>query len=188
MYIIHKRRLVKPLEQLTLRVCDGVPSHLWNFILTPLRIEVNHISVEDAQTIRIAFLAMAAEKLHADADTEQRLAQSSYHFVQLVLLQILHGGVSLTLSGKHYTIRLHQHFCIIGHSRSYPQSLQSIDYGIDIAGIIFYYRYVHKTTFILQSYNKLPLSDELFLQKPYFYFHFDYKLIEFRNFTEDFTE
>jgi len=44
------------------------------------------------------------------------------------------------------------------------------------------------TTFVLQSYNKLPLSDELFLQKPYFYFHFDYKLIEFRNFTEDFTE
>ena len=113
MYVIHKLRLVKTLEQLTLRVRDGVPTHLRHFILLPSRAELQHIHVEDAQTVSIILLAVATHQLHADADAQYRLAQISDQSVQLMLLQIRHRRMSLTLTWENHLVGTLQHLEIV---------------------------------------------------------------------------
>ena len=91
MHEIHELFLVESLEQSTVGVGQGIPSHVWHLVLVAHRLEFLHVDVEDAQTIGIPFFRMAAHQLHAQTNAQDRLLEVFDEGIQLLFAEIVHG-------------------------------------------------------------------------------------------------
>jgi len=67
-------------------------------------LEATDISIEDAETVYVTFVTVAAEQLLTDADAKDRLGERTDDLVEAMLAQVIHGTASLALSGENYTV------------------------------------------------------------------------------------
>jgi hypothetical protein len=86
---------------------------------------------------------VAAQQLLTDTDAQHGLPQLTDDLVQTTLTQIFHGSSGFALPGKDDTIGTPQLLGIVCQQRFYTQAFQGVDNRIDVAGIIFDYRYIH---------------------------------------------
>ena len=91
---------------------------------------------------------MTAQQLLAYANAKNGLPEVSDNRVLPSLLQVFHTVAHLSLTRKKHTVGTAKFLLRVRKKRIHTQSFQRIHNRIDIAGIIFYYSYVH---FILYS-------------------------------------
>ena len=114
-----------------------------NLVLVFLRDESLHLCVEDAQAICIAFFRMTAKELLTYADAQNWLCEGTNHLVQSALPKVVHRVAGFTLSWEDDAVCASQLLGGIGKQGFHAHSLQSVDDGKDVAGIVFDYCDLH---------------------------------------------
>ena len=107
-----------------------------------------HISVEDAQTVHIALLRVAAHQLLAYADAKDWLRKGTYHLVKPTLPQVVHRIARLALTREDDSVRTSQLLGRVCQQRFNTHPLQGMNDGKDVPGIIFHYGNLHLTSTI----------------------------------------
>jgi hypothetical protein len=151
MHVIDELPVADALEKRRLQVVNAVPSHLRNLVGVLLGLETLYVEGKDAQAICVTLLAMPAHQLLAYAYSQHGLAKFRYHSVQVMLAQVCHCRACLALARKQHLVGLCQQFGIVRQCGCDAQALQRMDYGIYIAGVVFYYGYVHLCWFSFSS-------------------------------------
>jgi hypothetical protein len=105
--------------------------------------EALDLGIEDAQTIHIALLGMAAHQLLSDADAQHGLRQGRDNLVQSSLAEIVHGIACLALAGEDDSVGTAQFLGGICQQGLHPHPLQSVNDGKDVPCIIFHYGNLH---------------------------------------------
>ena len=108
MHVVDVFMLIDALKEWGREVVNTIPSHLRNLVFMYLGNESFYIQGKDAQTVGIAFLAVAAHQLLTDADAKHWLAQVFDNLVQIVLLEVSHCVASFALTGEEDSVGLGQ--------------------------------------------------------------------------------
>ena len=141
----------------TLHGPDLIPPHVGHLVLVANGLELQDIHGKDAQTIGVALLGVAAHQLLPDADAQHRLLQRADDLIQSVFAQIAHCLAGFALSREEDTIGRAQDGDIIRHHRFHAQTLQRMDHGIDISGVVFDDCNFHSCVLLLAKIILSPL-------------------------------
>ena len=122
---------------------EAVPSHVGYLVLMLLRDESFYFRVEDAQAVGIALFRMTAHQLLSDANAQDGLREGTNHLVQSVLAKVAHRVARLALTRENHTVGASQLYGGIRQQGFYAHTLQSMDDGKDVSGIVFDYCDLH---------------------------------------------
>ena len=144
MHEVDKFFFGKSFKEFAVRFADCIPPHVRHLIFVPLRNKTFHIHIKNIQAIHSSFFRITAHQLHTETNSEHRLTQVLYQFVQSCRFQVVHGSFRLSYSGENYFIGRLEFFFIGSNHCFHPQPFQYIIHRTDIAGIVFYDCYFHQ--------------------------------------------
>ena len=79
-----------------------------------------------------------------DADAENWLGEGADDGVKTVGAKVGHGATGLALTGKQHAVGAAKECGIVGEQRLDTEATKGVLYGVDVAGIVFHYRYFHR--------------------------------------------
>ena len=120
-----------------------VPAHVRHFLVVTSGNETRYSGGDDAEAVRVALRAVGAEKLLADADAQDGLAERGDDAVQPPGTQICHRARCLALARKDHAVGRGQGGRVVRNGGFDAQSPERIDDGADVACVVFYDSYFH---------------------------------------------
>src|SRR5690606_35628555 len=126
---------------------ERVPTHV-RYFQSPVRNKPFYGQVEYAQAWCVIFFRMRAKQLHAETNTEDRLAKFANYGVELLIFQVRHRAPGLTDTRKNYFVGSLDGFGIISDRVGNTQPFQCERNGLYVSGIVLNNREIHISLFI----------------------------------------